>query len=151
MSEEQIVNLSAPTPAGIKLESLFRVAFQEKETLIEEICNLNRMLRHAGIVAVPLLIQDKAALMQVTQLGSILWNSIEEWADQKEALADAITKGPEDEEVKAGKRKTIRNFHRKGLPDADSEESSIHSFTPGAVCTTCIQKRAGVLPNDRVQ
>lgn len=92
---------------------------------------------------------------QVTQPGSVLWNSIEEWADKKEALAegkitleeyddwrynfpknqtsairaqvipqelsDAITKGPEDEEVKAGKRKTIRNFHRKGLPDADPD------------------------------
>lgn len=92
---------------------------------------------------------------QVTQPGSVLWNSIEEWADKKEALAegkitleeyddwrynfpqnqtsvirakvipqelsDGITQEAKEEETKTGKRKTIRNFHRIGLPDADSD------------------------------
>jgi transcriptional regulator with XRE-family HTH domain len=95
----------------------------------------------------------------VTKPGDVIWNSIEEWADMKEALtkgkitleeyddwrynfprgqksvlrvpviskelSDALIKEMRAEEAReqkgARKRKTRKNFHRKGLPETDPD------------------------------
>ncbi|MGN0240434.1 MAG: DUF3793 family protein [Candidatus Weimeria sp.] len=63
MSEEMIVGLSAPTLAGIKTGSLFRVTFKDRKKLIREMAGLNRSVRRAGIIAVPLYIGEDAAVV----------------------------------------------------------------------------------------
>lgn len=65
MSEEMIVDLSAPTLAGIKTGSLFRVPFIDREKLNEELRRLNYSVRRAGIIALPLFIGEDAAIVYV--------------------------------------------------------------------------------------
>lgn len=65
MSEEMIVDLSAPTLAGIKTGSLFRVTYKDREKLNGELRRLNSSVKRAGIIAVPLFIGEDAAIVYV--------------------------------------------------------------------------------------
>ncbi len=54
LSEELLVRFCAPTLAGIKAASLFTCRYEEKQEMIREIKELNRLLTDKGICVIPL-------------------------------------------------------------------------------------------------
>ncbi len=61
MSEEVIVRYSSPTLAGIKSGSLFSQKYEDKDTLISEIRNLNKSLSNKGVIVLPLRFMNNTA------------------------------------------------------------------------------------------
>ena len=63
MSEDYLIRHCAPTLAGIKTGSIFACPYESKETVLQNIRQINRRLRHKGLRALPLRFSDKKALI----------------------------------------------------------------------------------------
>ena len=63
MSEDYLVRHCAPTLAGIKTANLFTCPFDSKETLLDDLRQLNRRLCGKGLRLLPLRFSEKKALI----------------------------------------------------------------------------------------
>lgn len=63
MSEEALILHCSPTLAGLKTGNIFSADFENKETLYNEIRNLNHLLHKKGLRVLPLRCQNQRALI----------------------------------------------------------------------------------------
>ena len=63
MSDQYIAKYCAPTLAGIKTGSLFTAAYTDRETLAQELRELNGVLKRHGLRAIPLRYSKRRALI----------------------------------------------------------------------------------------
>lgn len=63
MSDDYIIRHCAPTLAGIKTGSIFTYPYGSRESVLEEVRQMNRRLRPKGLRALPLRFSDKKALI----------------------------------------------------------------------------------------
>ena len=68
MTSRKIVTHCAPTLVGIKTANLFNEHYDNKEELIEEIKNFNKVFREYGINMIPLTLKDNRALIYVYRI-----------------------------------------------------------------------------------
>ena len=87
MSEDLIVRLSAPTLAGIKTGSLFRVTFDDRRTFLSDMRRLNRSVRRAGITVVPLRSSADSAIVYLYR-PSMLERDLR--ADKARSILDSL-------------------------------------------------------------
>lgn len=65
MSEDYLVRHGAPTLAGIKTANLFTYPYEDKETLLRSVRQMNKRLRSKGLRVLPLRLSEKRALIYV--------------------------------------------------------------------------------------
>lgn len=63
MGDETVVRFGAPTLAGIKTGSLFSCPYESKESILEDVRQLNRVLTPRGLCILPLRFGEKRALV----------------------------------------------------------------------------------------
>lgn len=65
MSEQSLIEQSAPTLAGLKTASLFTAEFTDRRELHEALCSLNQRLSTKGVRVIPVRYYEKRVLLYV--------------------------------------------------------------------------------------